>query len=138
LITLEKSHVKNNTPATPPIALMFAADKQLDDILAEGLENRFARHQKMSETTRTWAAKVGFELFSEEGYHSPTLTTVKNNLNIDVSAMNKFLRQRGMVVSNGYGKVKDKTIRIAHMGDCQPEHMEALFVAMEDYLKSRS
>lgn len=138
MLTLEKSHVKNNTPATPPIALMFAADQQLDEILAEGLENRFARHLKMREMTHAWAARVGFEMFSEDGYHSPTLTTVKNNLNIDVSAMNKFLRQRGMVVSNGYGKVKDKTIRIAHMGDCQPEHMEALFAATEDYLNTRS
>jgi aspartate aminotransferase-like enzyme len=43
-IELDKALQKNNTPSTPPISLMFAADKQLDDILAEGLENRWARH----------------------------------------------------------------------------------------------
>ncbi len=136
VITMEKSHVKNNTPATPPIALMYAADKQLDDIMAEGLENRFARHQKMAEFTRAWAAEVGFEMFSQDGYHSPTLTTVANNLNVDVSAMNKFLKARGMMVSNGYGKIKDKSIRIAHMGDCQMEHIEAVCGGMTDYLNS--
>lgn len=138
MLSMEKSHVKNNTPATPPIALMYAADKQLDDIMADGLENRFARHLQMAEYTREWAAKVGFEMFSEAGYHSPTLTTTKNNLNVDISAMNKFLKARGMVVSNGYGKVKDKSIRIAHMGDCQPEHMQAVCAAMEEYLNTRS
>jgi aspartate aminotransferase-like enzyme len=51
-----------------------------------------------------------------------------------VGDLNKFLRERGMVVSNGYGKVKDETIRIAHMGDCQPEHLETLFSAIDEFL----
>ena len=134
MIEMEKSHQKNNTPSTPPISLMYAADKQLDDILAEGLGNRFARHQKMAQMTRDWAARNGFEMFSEEGYHSPTLSTVRNTRGISISDMNKFLRKRGMVISNGYGKLKDQTLRIAHMGDCQPEHLDALFAAMDEFL----
>ncbi len=39
-----------------------------------------------------------------------------------------------MVISNGYGKLKGKTFRIAHMGDTQPEDMEALFAAMDEFL----
>lgn len=134
VLTLDKSHQKNNTPATPPIALMYAADQQLDDMLAEGLDARYARHQKMAEMTRAWVQQAGFEMFSEEGYHSPTVTNVKNNLEIDIAALNKFLRERGMVVSNGYGKLKGKAFRIAHMGDCQPAHLEALFAAMDEFL----
>jgi predicted phosphoserine aminotransferase len=134
VIEIDKHHQKNNTPATPPVALMFAADKQLDDILAEGLDARFARHQKMAEMTRAWAHKAGFKMFSEEGHHSPTVSTITNNREVDIKALNSFLRQRGMVISNGYGKLKDKTFRIAHMGDLQPAHMEELFAAMDEYL----
>ena len=134
VLTLDKSHQKNNTPATPPISLMYAADRQLDDILAEGLAARYARHEKMAEMTRAWVKRAGFELFSEDGYHSPTVTNVANNLEIDIAAMNAFLRGRGMVVSNGYGKLKGKAFRIAHMGDCQPEHLEELFAAMDEFL----
>ena len=137
MLQMEKYHKKNNTPATPPISLMFAADRQLDDILEETIEARVARHQKMAEMTQEWATSAGFELFAEEGFRSPTLTTLSNNLNVPVSEMNAFLRERGMVVSNGYGAIKDKTIRIAHMGDCQPEHLEVLFEAIEDYLQQR-
>ena len=43
-LELEKFLVKNNTPATPAISLMNALDQQLQDILAEGLEARYARH----------------------------------------------------------------------------------------------
>ncbi|MBN1680817.1 MAG: alanine--glyoxylate aminotransferase family protein [Anaerolineae bacterium] len=134
VLALDKSHQKNNTPSTPPIALMFAADKQLDDMLAEGMDARFARHELMAEKTRAWVKKAGFEMFSEEGYHSPTVSTVANTRNMDIAALNAFLTERGMVISNGYGKLKGKAFRIAHMGDCQPEHLDILFDAIDTFL----
>jgi predicted phosphoserine aminotransferase len=133
-LELEAMLVKNNTPATPNISLLYATDAQLDYMLAEGLENRFARHARMAEMTRTWAAGAGFALFSEEGYHSPTVTTVANSRNVDVKAMNKYLKSQGMTLSDGYGKLKGKTFRIAHMGDLMPEHMQELFDAIDRFL----
>src|SRR5690606_13594518 len=67
-VELDKSLQKNNTPSTPPISLMFAADQQLDDILAEGLENRWARHLQMRDLTHQWALARGFGLFAQDGY----------------------------------------------------------------------
>jgi predicted phosphoserine aminotransferase len=136
VLEIDKSHQKNNTPATPPIALMYAADKQLDDMLAEGLEARYARHAHMAAMTRAWVQKTGFEMFSAEGYHSPTVSTVANNREIDVAALNTFLKGRGMMISNGYGKLKGKTFRIAHMGDTQPADLEELFGAMDEFLQN--
>ncbi|MBI5961012.1 MAG: alanine--glyoxylate aminotransferase family protein [Chloroflexi bacterium] len=136
VVEIDKHHQKNNTPSTPPISLMYAADKQLDTMLAEGLEARFARHEKMAAIVQNWAKRAGFKMFSEEGYHSPTVATIENTRGIDIAAMNKFLKARGMMISNGYGKVKDKTFRIAHMGDTQPHHLETLTANMDDYLKT--
>lgn len=63
------------------------------------------------------------------------MTCFSNNLNIDISGMNKFLRERGMIMSNGYGsKLKNVTFRIAHMGDLQMSDMEELFAAMDEYM----
>ena len=45
---------------------------------AEGLENRYARHKKLAQMTRDWAAKHGFTLFPEKGFESVTLTCVSN------------------------------------------------------------
>ncbi len=133
-VELEKFLVKNNTPSTPNISLLYATDKQLDFMLTEGLEARFARHEQMAQATRDWVAEAGFGMFSEEGYHSPTVTTVANTRGIDVKALNKFLKARGMTISDGYGKLKDKTFRIAHMGDLMPADMTELFAAMNDFL----
>ncbi len=133
-LELEKFLLKNHTPATPNISLLYATDQQLDYMLAEGLEARFARHDHMARMTRDWAAEAGFALFSEEGYHSPTVTTVANTRRIDVKALNKFLKARGMTISDGYGKLKDSTFRIAHMGDLTPSDMHELFAAMNEFL----
>jgi aspartate aminotransferase-like enzyme len=73
-------------------------------------------------------------MFSEEGYHSPTVTTVANTRRIDVKALNKFLKARGMTISDGYGKLKDSTFRIAHMGDLMPSDMTELFAAMNEFM----
>jgi predicted phosphoserine aminotransferase len=138
ILELHKRHLKNNTPATPPVALLYAADKQLDDMLAEGLDARFKRHEQMAQMTREWALGAGFDLFAEEGYRSPTVTTVANTPGIDVVALNGYLRERGMVLSNGYGKLKGDTFRIAHMGDTQPDDLKTLFAAIDDFIENEA
>ncbi len=133
-ISLAKSMAKNQTPATPAVSLLFALDRQLDDMMAEGMENRFTRHLAMRDRTLEWARGQGFDIFAAPGYESPTVTCISNNREIDISAFNKFLRTRGMIISNGYGDLKGKTFRIAHMGDTQMHELEELYAAMDEFL----
>lgn len=120
-------------PSTPNLSLMFALDFQLDCIMEEGLENRFKRHIEMAEFTREWA-KRNFDLFPEEKYASVTLTTIKNTRGISVKDLNSELGKRGFAISNGYGSLKEKTFRIAHMADLTLEDIKELLLAMEDIL----
>ena len=122
-------------PSTPSISHMYALDYQLDYILnVEGLENRFNRHIEMAKIVREWAEKY-FEIYPEKGYYSNTLTTIKNNKNIDIGALNKELGKRGFQISNGYGKLKDKTFRIAHMADCQVKDIKELLSNINEILE---
>jgi aspartate aminotransferase-like enzyme len=102
----------------------------------EGLEKRFARHREMAEYCRKWA-KERFALFPEEGYESVTLTTVANTRNIDISALNKALAAKDATIGNGYGKLKDKTFRIAHMGDCTLDQLQELLANIDEFLDAR-
>ena len=133
-LIMEKYLQRNTTAATPAISLMRALRTELDHILEEGLEARFARHQALAERTRSWAIERGFKMFSEEGYHSVTVSTISNTLNIDVAALNKFLRERGMLISNGYGNLKGATFRIAHMGYLTIDDMDKLLAAIDEFL----
>lgn len=134
LLRMEKHRLKDSTPATPAVSLIYALDFQLDRILEEGLEARFARHEAMAERVRAWALEHGFGLFAPEGYRSKTVTTVANTPGIDVAQLNAFLQEREMRIANGYGALKGKTFRIAHMGETSMEDIDRLLEAMEDYL----
>ncbi len=132
-VELENFLLKNHTPATPALSLMFALDKQLDDMLAEGLEARFARHRRMAEITRAWARRQ-FDVFPRAGYESDTVTCVKNTRGVDVAALNRFLEARGMHISDGYGNLKGRTFRIAHMADLTEADIQQLLDAIDEFL----
>lgn len=137
LVRMEKHRVKDSTPATPAISLVYALDRQIQRILAEGLEARFARHAAMAELTQTWALSRGLELYAPEGYRSKTVTTIDNKLGIDVSKLNAFLSERGMRIANGYGQLKNITFRIGHMGELGLADMEELLAAMDEFLAQK-
>lgn len=120
-------------PSTPSLSHMFALDYQLDRILEEGLENRFARHLEMAGIVRAWA-KENFALFAEEKYASNTLTTVKNTRGISVAELNKKLGEHGYMISNGYGALKEATFRIAHMADTTVEEIKTLLSLIDSLI----
>jgi len=132
-VRMEKHRLKDSTPATPAMSLIFALEAQLQRIQAEGLENRFARHSAMAQRSREWAQQKGWKLFAPEGYRSETLTVVENPPEFDLSALNKFMAPRGLRLANGYGQLKGKTFRIAHMGEIQMSDLEALLAAIDEF-----
>ena len=136
-LTLEKSLVKNQTPATPAVSLLFALQVQLDRMLAETIEGRWARHIAMRDATHQWIKARKFEVFPDEAYASPTVTTVANTHGISISDLNKFLRTKGMILSNGYGPLKEKTFRIGHMGDWQVDDIKELLANIDLYLAEK-
>ena len=135
LLMLEKYLAAGKTtPATPAISLLNALDVQLDRILAEGLEKRWARHETSMALTHAWAQDRGFDLFPEPGYESRTVTCVRNSRGVDVPAMIAFAREHGMIIGNGYGNLKNDTFRIAHMGELGPDDMRELFAVLDQFL----
>ncbi|MBN2003302.1 MAG: alanine--glyoxylate aminotransferase family protein [Anaerolineae bacterium] len=132
-IDMLKFYKKDQTPATPAISLLNALNKQLNDILSEGLENRWSRHLAMAEIVRAWGRKY-WEMFPNERFLSNTVSTITNTRGINVADMNKELGKRGASISNGYGPLKEKTFRIAHMGDLTVADIEWLLGEINDIL----
>ncbi|RLC54442.1 MAG: hypothetical protein DRI80_19270 [Chloroflexota bacterium] len=130
---MDKKYEAHQTPATPAVSLIQALNVQMDDVLAEGLENRWKRHQEMAAHVQDWARRY-FALYSDERYLSPTVTNVKNTRGISVADLNEELGKRGAMISNGYGELKEKCFRIAHMGDLTLDDMKWLTAQIEDIL----
>jgi predicted phosphoserine aminotransferase len=133
ILEFEKYHQRNQTPATPCIPLLYGLDRRLDKILVMGLEEWHARHLRMAQRCRAWA-RERFELFPEPGYESVSLTAIRNTRKISIADLNARLAERGMTLSNGYGKLKEQTFRIGHMGDVDIADLDRLLDAIDEFL----
>ena len=134
-VEFQKNHENGMTPSTPIIPLIYALKSKLEDIKAEGLEARYARHARLNQQVRDWAFAKGFKLFPKEGYGSVTLNCFANTLKVDLAALNKALKSKhGFVIDGGYGKLKGETFRISNMGDETTETMAALLKALDAVL----
>jgi aspartate aminotransferase-like enzyme len=126
--------LKDNTPSTPCISLIYGLAHQLRKFFAEGLENRYARHRKMAEATRQWVLDQGFGLFAAEGYRSMTLTSGVTDGRTDLEKLKKLAAEKGYAIDNGYGKIKNKTFRIPHMADMTQADLDELFRLLEELI----
>jgi len=121
-----KSGEKNQTLTTPNIPHIMALNYQCEKLIAEGMENVWARHKQMGEFVRAWA-KEKFNLFCEEQYASDSLTAVRNSRDINVAeTINAIQQKHNTIFGNGYGKLKEETFRIAHMGDITLDDLKEL------------
>jgi aspartate aminotransferase-like enzyme len=139
-VEFEKNAKDNMTPSTPSIPHIYALASKLDEFFAEGLENRFARHKKTNQMTRDWAAAHGFTLYPEAGFESVTLTCVNNGAKpggrtVDVARLQKLVKEQGILIDGGYGKIKGTTFRLSNMGDETEATMQRLYDALDKAMK---
>lgn len=121
---------QNQYPSTPSLPHMFALDYQLDRMLTEGMEQRFARHHAMAEYVRAWA-RERFALYSNPDYLSNTVTCVTNTRGLAFADLAAGLAARGLEISNGYAALKDQTFRIAHMAETTVADLTVLLDAID-------
>lgn len=135
-VEFEKNAVKNNTPSTPAVSLMYALKQKVDSIMEEGLKARFERHAKLNHMIHVWAEKHGFKNFAPEGFQSKTLTAIDNqDGKLDVAGFIKALRAKhNVLINGGYGKIKGVTFRISNMGNETEESIQELIDQLDEVI----
>ena len=134
-VRMHKAGEKSETIVTPSIPHLYGLSKQLDKIKAEGLENRFARHKEMADRVRDWGREK-FGLFAEPGFESDTLTCFSNAAGIDLLALASEMRSRNYLISGGYGDLKGKTFRLAHMGDLKMADIDDVLNVLDEVIET--
>jgi aspartate aminotransferase-like enzyme len=131
LLPIMKSLEAHQTPSTPAISLLYALEAQLERILNEGMEKRWARHAAMRAMTVEWvearrADGVDVGVLAAEGHRSPTITCISLPQGVSGPEVVAELKGRGWVIGGGYSRLKETTIRIGHMGDHTTENLGEL------------
>jgi aspartate aminotransferase-like enzyme len=111
----KKNLEANDTPYTPAHTLIRAMRVSLKKILAEGIENIWARQTRYAAAARAGFQALGLELFTAQP--NTALTVVKMPANIDSTVLlTKLEKQYGLKLANGQDNLKGKIIRLAHLG----------------------
>jgi aspartate aminotransferase-like enzyme len=106
---------KNQTAWTPAITLVEGLEESLAMYREEGLNEVFARHERMAKAARAAMQALGPTLFSKSP--SPAMTTVTAPEGIDSEKLCKHLfKQYGIKLVGGQDAAKGKIFRIAHLG----------------------
>ncbi|WP_417818601.1 L-aspartate--glyoxylate aminotransferase BhcA [Tritonibacter scottomollicae] len=115
---MAKGYANNAYPYTPAVGLMNGLNESCKMLLAEGLENVFARHHRIAEGVRAAVGAWGLELCaaSPEVY-SDTVSAIRtpegfNATDIVTHAADKY----GVAFGVGLGEVAGKVFRIGHLG----------------------
>ena len=107
---------KNSSAYTPAVSLVVGLREALRRIQAEGLEQVFARHDRLARATRSAMQAIGLELFAKDS-PSNAVTAVKVPEGIDGTAIPRMLRDDyGITIAGGQSQLKGKIFRIAHLG----------------------
>jgi predicted phosphoserine aminotransferase len=135
-LELERNIQGNQTPATPAVSLLYALDAQLERIEAEGLDARIARHARMARRTWEWCGEMGLEiLVRDPAYRAPTVTTIRCGEGWTGPAVAAAAAEQGYQVATGYGRMREETFRIGHMGDHSEEALEGLLELLTRVLR---
>ncbi|MBL8309556.1 MAG: aminotransferase class V-fold PLP-dependent enzyme [Burkholderiales bacterium] len=120
-------------PYTPSTNLLFGLHEALDMILGEGLDNVFARHQRLARACRAAVNAWGLEIqCADPSVYSPVLTGVMMPEGVDADAVRKIIYDRfDTSLGTGLGKVKGKMFRIGHLGECNDVSLMGTLCAVE-------
>jgi alanine-glyoxylate transaminase/serine-glyoxylate transaminase/serine-pyruvate transaminase len=107
-------------PYTPNTNLLYGLHESLQMILAEGLEQVFARHQRLAAACRAAVGAWGLPTqCADPALHSPVLTGVITPQGVDADAVRSLIYERfNLSLGTGLGKIKGRMFRIGHLGEC--------------------
>ena len=131
LLRYRDKHREGGPITTAAVSIAYALDVQLAKIEREGVENRWARHLALREQTTAWAEARSFSWASSEAGRSPTVSCLRPPAGIVAAELVKAMKRGGYTLGGGYGRFKESTFRVGHMGEVQANDLAALFAAME-------
>jgi alanine-glyoxylate transaminase/serine-glyoxylate transaminase/serine-pyruvate transaminase len=124
-------------PYTPSTNLLYGLSESIDMLLAEGLDNVFARHARWAAGVRSAVTAWGLPIqCADANVYSPVLTGVITPLGVDADAVRRLIHQRfDMSLGTGLGKLKGRMFRIGHLGDSNDLTLLATLAGCEMGLK---
>lgn len=122
---------------TAPSNALFGLYEVLRNVLKEGLENRWARHELHSGAFMAGAQALGFTPYAQEGHRLWQINAIRIPEGIDdLAVRSRLLSEYNIEIGAGLGPVKGQAWRVGIMGCSATEaNVLTLLTALETILK---
>ncbi|HIH19319.1 TPA: alanine--glyoxylate aminotransferase family protein [Candidatus Micrarchaeota archaeon] len=129
----KKDMENSQTPYTPAVSAIFSIKAALDYIDSRGgWEAHRARHGAAAEKSRKFVESMGYKVFAEPGFYSPTITGF---ILENADEIRKQLREKyQLVTARDFGELQGKFFRICHIGNFEDKDLEYAFDAIRKVL----
>jgi aspartate aminotransferase-like enzyme len=133
LHALERAARERRPASTPALAQLYALDAQLERIGASGgVEARWERHARLRGMMEAWCTGHSrFSLLAPPGSRSAAVSALRLPAGIASPAIVAALAARGWLAAPGLDTQSDALLRIGHMGDLEPSHLQAFLAALD-------
>lgn len=117
--------------ATPAINMIWALKESVRLIKEEGIEERYERHRRVSNSFNACLESLGFKILSKKEYRCSTLSNVLYPEGIEEAEFRKVLAEEGVMVAGGLGPYAGKMFRVGHMGNIDDHTIYSTIAAIE-------
>ena len=138
VVRYEEFTAKAQSPTTPAVSLLFALDRQMQDVGRETLPGRYSRHLAMAAACTAWverSAELGISLMAVAGHRSPSVTCIRTVGKSSDILMR--MRAEGFELGGGQAGFAASTFRVGHMGDHTVGGVTAMLDVLERVLRAR-
>jgi aspartate aminotransferase-like enzyme len=125
---------RGETPWTPAVSVIYQLDVALGLLEREGAEAIVRRHAACAAATRAGLTALGFALYGDPRFASPTVTAAWVPDGLDWQAFNAALLDKQLVLAGGQGKLAGKVFRVGHLGSVTLDEILAMFGIIEETL----
>jgi aspartate aminotransferase-like enzyme len=131
----ERAWLEKGEPRfTPAVSIVIGLRQVLRMLEAEGLDQVFARHQRLAQATRAGVQALGLALFARTS-PSPALTAVVAPRGIDSEKIvAAYSEAHNITIAGGQGAMKGKVFRLGHMGYVAEFDVLTALAALEQVL----
>lgn len=123
------------TQFTPPVQVIYALRKAIDEYFIETEEGRSKRYRENWQLLYDGVLKIGFKPLLPLEQESKILTAFcePQDSNYSFDTMHDYLYERGFTIYPGKGAKKD-TFRLSILGDLYPNDIKDFLVVLENYV----
>ncbi len=115
---MRAGYAVNGFPYTPPVGMINGLKMATEMLLAEGLDNVFARHARIAEGVRKAVAAWEMPLYAQSPeLYSNSVSAIKTPDGFDANALVALASEKyDTAFGAGLGQVAGKLFRIGHLG----------------------